>query len=298
MSAEVDFLLDPTERMGMNAHHRLTLTISDADVPEGDLNLTRWYRGSWDVSYCGPVSAYFGFGARLTSQPNLMPETRRGLEGRLRTIAEAMPDLVRLTTRDGAASDFVIAGPNGEPTFNLMAPDALDQIGAWIAARHAADLDRILALFVLNQHPAVLRHMSAGRHFFLGCGPLSIVRANFAGGGGNCGFHGRGFTGLAMHLPLSDGSRLVSQNVAVQGHVISRVTFPDGATAILDPDVGHVILSADRTRLATIEEVQSEPWSLCTTAGPGDLARYLTFLPDEARHRPIVTESAFPGRFP
>ena len=153
----------------------------------------------------------------------------------------------------------------------------------------------VLGLFFLAHHPAVARHSSFGHHLMAGAGPLSLIRAFFAGGGGNCGPHSCVFSGMASRLRLA-GAPLIAHNVPLSGHVISAVGWK-GGKALMDADVGHFFLTRDGSDLATIDDLVSSAGFL-SSAGPGDLGRYFTFQDNRVRLQRTTVCEAFEGVFP
>jgi len=216
-------------------------------------------------------------------------------EQKVRSICVRLPEFTRLTTLDGAPSDFVVRAEDGSVEFNLMHPGVLGQMAQYIESLYDNDVDRVLGALYFSYHPAIGRHMSMGHRYNKGCGPLSIMRLNFAGGGGNCGFHSRLFTGVASHLTIG-GERLTAHTVGVWGHCIAAVGWR-GSKSLIDADVGHFFLTADGTDLITIDEMRrGDP--VITTAGPGELGRYLTFADEHTREYPTTVIDTFTGVFP
>jgi len=254
------------------------------------------FAGRWGADYSGPVAVYQRYGSAVPKTPNPKPGEPDFLEKKIAYICSRLPQFQRLTTRDGAASDFVLRAEDGSAEFNLMQPGVLDRIGEYIAGRFDNDLDRILGIFYLSYAPSVGRHMSWGHRLMEGADGLSVIRGNFAGAGGNCGYHSRVFGVLACHLKLNGEYLPAHGSVAVRGHVISAVARR-GSKAIVDADVGHIFLRPDGTDLATLEELRANP-AVLTTAGPADLARYYTVNDDAVRIRRTMREQKPPGSFP
>ena len=253
------------------------------------------FRGEWLPAYCQTPSIYERYGGPADEHPNPEPGEDDFLNKKIRYICARLPRLDRLTTREGAASDFMIRAEDGSVKFNLMRPGVLDEMGEYIAGLFDTDLDRILGMFYLCYHPQVGRHMSGGHRFMSMAGPLSILRGNFAGGGGNCGYHSRAFSGMAAHLEIN-GRKLEAHTVSIYGHAISAVEW-QGSKALMDADVGHFMLTPDGTGLATIEEFHANP-NVLTTAGPGELAIYFSFDLTYTSGYPGMTDEQFPGVFP
>lgn len=287
VTVEFPFYLDPSEKMTSGSPQHLFVTAT-ADERE-------FYRGEWRPTYCGTISIYQAYKGLPEDHPDPKSGDEDFLNRKIRYICARLPQLKRLTTLDGAPSDFVIRAEDDSVEFNLMKEGVLDEIGEFIRGLFDTNLNRILGLFYFAYHPQVARHMSGGHRFMNLAGPLSVLRGNFAGGGGNCGYHSRAFAGLASHLKIN-GQPLKAHTVGIYGHVISAVEWR-GSKALMDADVGHFMLTPDGSDLATIEEFRTNPGVL-TTAGPGDLARYFTFDLDHTAGYPGIRDEQFPGVFP
>ncbi|MBI2190475.1 MAG: hypothetical protein HYU36_00655 [Planctomycetes bacterium] len=281
------FFVDPEEKMMGDSPQSLVLSMA----AEG----REVFSATWHPTYCGTVSVYQRYGGNPAACPNPQPGEADFLDRKIRYLCSRIPVFRRLTTRDGAASDFVLRAEDGCVEFNLMRPGVLDEMAHFISTRFETDVDRLLGLFYLAYAPTVARHLSGGHRFMKGAGPLSVLRGNFAGGGGNCGFHARAFAGMAAHLRVQD-QLLRAHTVAVRGHVITAVSWR-GSKTLLDADVGHFLLTADGRDFPTLEEIRSGA-ALLSTAGPGDLARYLTFQLEVVAAAPGIRDEQFPGVFP
>lgn len=285
--ADVPFHVDPEEKMTTGGGQSMSL-----EVIEGDRVVSR---ASWFLTYCSTVSVYQRYGSDMGDSPSPQPGEADYLPRKIRHICSRIPKFQRLTTRDGAPSDFFLRAEDGSVEFNLMEEGALDKMTEYIDRRFDNDLDRALGLFYLGQHPAILRHMSGGHRLMDGCGPLSVMRGNFAGGGGNCGFHSRAFGGMAAHVKRN-GQYRIGHTVGIYGHVISAMEW-GASKALLDADVGHILLTPDGTSLATLDDFR-ELGAVLTTAGPGDLARYFSFHLESTRRQRRIEENNFGGVFP
>lgn len=282
IAVEVPFYVNPEEKMAQPQRISLIVRHEGRDL----------FRGHWAIDYAGPLGVYQRYGTLLGDAENPRPPGEADfLEKKVRYICSRIPRFKRLTTRDGAPSDFVLRAEDGSVEFNLMKSGVLDEICAWIAGRFDNDLDRIRGVFYFSHAPFFARHMSWGHRIMAGADPLSGIRGNFAGGGGNCGFHSRVFGGLACHLKLEGKYLPAHGSVSVYGHVISAVAHR-GSKALLDADVGHIFLKPDGSDLVTVDEFRANP-DVLTTAGPGDLARYYTMNEDQ-----ILMQSTLLGRHP
>jgi len=283
------FFVNPEEKMGTGRNQELRI--------EGNADGKPFFRGNWSVAYHHPVSAYQRYGSALGKVAKPRPGEEDFLNKKIRYICSRLPQFKMLTTRDGAASDFVLRAEDGSVEFNLMQQGVLDRIGEYVSGLYDNDVDRILGIYFLSYAPSVGRHNSAGHRILNGAGPLSIIRGNFAGGGGNCGYHARLFAGMANHLRIG-GKPLVTQPVELWGHAVTALGWR-GSQVVMDADVGHFMMKPDGTDLATIEEFRSDP-SILSTAGPGEIGRYCTFRDDAVRRpgREQIYEGVFPPGAP
>jgi hypothetical protein len=283
---EVPFWVDPEEKFTTSGGQEIELTLE----VDGELA----YRGGWRGTYCEGVCAYQRYGSQLGARTNPRPCEPEFLSRKIEFLGSRLPVFERLTTRQGAPSDFFLRAEDGSAEFNLMEPGVLDRMAAYVAGRFDEDLDKVLGVYLFSQAPWIARHLSTGHRLMQGAGPLSIMRGYFAGGGGNCAYHSRVFTGLAARLVLR-GHPLDAHTSAVWGHTIASVAGLDGR-ALIDADAGHVFLLPDGSGLATIQHVRRS-LDILTTAGPGDLARYLAVSDIRDSLLPCQSPQA-PGVFP
>lgn len=282
------FFVDPEEKMGSGGRQEITVEVSAAGQS--------FYRSAWGAAYHGPVSVYQRYGSDVGAQTRPTPGEPYFGEKLIRWMSSRLPIFEKRTTRDGAPSDFVLQAEDHSAEFDLMAPDVLDRMAAYIEKRFDTDFERLLALYCFDLQPAVARHNSGGHHLMVRADPLSILRGNFAGAGGNCGFHAALFAGLVSSLHAG-GQALSARTISIWGHVITSVKW-NGSRALLDNDVGHLFFTADGRDFASIEEFRSNPW-LLTTAGPGEIGRYYTFVEDDAKSdAPGFGSTTSCGRFP
>lgn len=230
------------------------------------------WRAAWGIGYCGPLSAYERFGSEVGVAADPRPGAKDFMNRKIKWICSRIPNFKRLTTRQGAPSDFFLRAEDGSAEFNLMKPGVMQEMADYVGGRFDNDLDRILGIWLFGHAPFLGRHMSFGHHLMVGVDPLSLIRGNFAGAGGNCGFHSRLFGGLACHLKLGGKPMPAHGSVAIWGHVISAIAVR-GGKAIVDGDVGHVFLTRDGRNIATIDDLRRD-LNILTTAGPGELGRY------------------------
>jgi len=240
------------------------------------------YVGRWYANFDMFIAAFPRFGSQIQACENPKPGDDDFLNRKVQYLCSRIPVFKRLTTRDGAVSDFVLRAEDGSIEFNLMSDGVLDEIGAYIAGRYDNDLDRVLGMLSFAHAPWVARHQSAGHRFMDLADGLSTIRGFFSGAGGNCAYNSRAFATLASHLPI-DGGLLHTYTCGVWRHTVSFVMW-DGEPALLDPDIYHFWLKPDGSGLATIEDFKKS-LNVLTTAGTGDQGRYYFF--DESRMRQL-----------
>lgn len=254
------------------------------------------WRAAWGIGYCGPLSAYERFGGEVGAVRNPRPGAKGFMDRKIKWICSRIPNFARLTTRQGAPSDFFLRAEDGSAEFNLMKPGVMQEMADFVAGRFDNDLDRILGIWLFGHAPFLGRHMSFGHHVMVGVDPLSLIRGNFAGAGGNCGFHSRLFGGLACHLKLGGKFMPAHGSVGVWGHVISAIAVR-GSKAIVDADVGHIFLTGDGRKIATLEDMRRD-LSIVTTAGPGELGRYFHSDDGNIRLPRTMLGEKWAGSFP
>jgi len=284
---KVPYYVDPRHKMTPGNSQLIELTLRVAER-------TR-YEGMWESNYCGMIAGYQRYDLDPAKCPNPKPGEKDFAEKKMRYVASRIGAFHRLTTRDGAKSDFILRSADGSVEFNLMDDGILERMATWAASHFDTDVDRVLGVYALGYNPAVLRHMSFGHRLMTGASPISVLRGNFAGGGGNCGYHSRAFGGMLANLKIN-GDYLIGHTVGIWGHVISAFSWR-GSKAIVDNDVGHFMLNKDGTDFATIEEFRADP-DVITTAGPCDLARYFTFNINALPAQKTVKGYPWPGSFP
>jgi hypothetical protein len=280
------FHVSPEEKMG--GPQRIVLALREGR--------RETWRASWGIGYCGPLSAYERFGSDVGPVSPPRPGARDFMDRKIKWICSRIPCFERLTTRQGAPSDFFLRAEDGSAEFNLMKPGVMQEMADYVAGRFDNDLDRILGIWLFGHAPFLGRHMSFGHHLMVGVDPLSLIRGNFAGAGGNCGFHSRLFGGLACYMKVGGESLLAHGSVAVWGHVISAVGVARGR-ALVDGDVGHIFLTADGRNIATLDDLRRD-LNILTTAGPGELGRYFHCDDAHVRIRRSMLGEKWPGSFP
>ncbi|MHC4871624.1 MAG: hypothetical protein ACYTFY_07255 [Planctomycetota bacterium] len=265
-SSEVEFkfYINPEEKMTNGQAQKSSISFSS-----GGENI---YKENLYFSYCTAPGVYVNYNLN----PDSCSQPESGEEGfaekKVRYICSRINVFNRVTNRDGAKSDFVIKSKDGSVEFNFMEEGVLEKMARWIEGLFDNDVDRVLGMLYLCHNPAVARHMSSGHRYNKGSGPLNLIRLNFAGGGGNCGFHSRIFAGMAARLKLG-GERLVAHTTGVYGHCISAFAWR-GSKVLIDADVGHFFLNEDGSDFITIDEMQAG-LPMISTASSAEFGRYL-----------------------
>jgi len=287
-TVDLPYYLNPEEKMSGTNH--VTLRVMYADQPI--------FVSRFSASYASIPGTFHRYGSVLGQPANPTPGDKCFVRRKTRYVCSRIPEFDRLTTRNGAASDFVLRAQDGSIEFNLMQAGVLDQMARWIENTFDNDVDRVLGMFFLKLNPAVCRHASGGHRIVAGFNGLSLIRANFAGGSGNCGYNSVVFAVMASHLRL-DGQPnepFVAHTGAVWGHVISGFAW-HGSKVLIDADVGHFMLTEDGTDFATVDRFKEDARVL-TTAGSGELGRYYTANEAAIRRATGLTDASHPCVFP
>ena len=283
------FFLDPSEKMETgDAPHLILEASADGRV---------FYRSAWKTTYSGPLSVYQRYGSELGVQPRPAPGDPYYVERMIRWMSARLPRFQQADNAGrGAKAISCCRAEDGSVRINLMEPDALDRMAAYVEGRFPTDFERLLALYCLDLEPSIGRHNSGGHHLMDRAQPISILRGNFSGGGGNCGFHSALFAGLAAHLRIQ-GRLLGTRTVSVWGHDIMALDWR-GSRALMDNDAGNLFFTPDGKDFATIEEFRANPW-LLSNAGSAEVGRYYSFSEEDANSRePGVGGVTGPGVFP
>ncbi|MBN1810067.1 MAG: hypothetical protein JW909_13450 [Planctomycetes bacterium] len=166
-------------------------------------------------------------------------------------ILSRLPDYRRMTTRDGAPSDFYLADAAGGADLDLSAEDPLGSAAAMLAARFHDWQDALCAAAMWVYHPCITRHSSTW-HRISGYATLpTIMRL----GGCFCGDTSRLLASLAEKTGAILGVPLKGWTMGLRGHLITLVEAPVGRV-VLDGMLGLWFHTLDNSRLATLEEMR------------------------------------------
>ncbi len=285
VTACIPYVTNPEEKMSGGQNVRISAFVEGCE----------WFQARWLMTYAHPIAIRHRFGSELGVRGNPRPGDSQYLQRKIDYVCSRIPLFHRRTTRNGAASDFVLEAEDGSVEWNLMKPDALDQMARYIAERFDTDFDRLLGILFLACHPGIKRHQSAGHRFLAGAGPISVLRASFAGFAGNCASSALVFAGLADRLHLG-GKKLGTHPRGLFDHVVTVVNWGE-KHILLDADLGNFHLKADGHDFATIEDFRDGA-EILSTAGPGDRARYYLFNFYRTAHQKPFDYLPYPGVFP
>ena len=231
---------------------RLTLRVEDAETGEV------LYGASYPVAFDVGVKPNERYG-QAPDAPDPDPEDPDFLEKKRRYIIGRIPEFRRLTTAQGAESDFVLAAADGSVRFNLMEEGAVERIADWLYGLFDTDTDRMLAATLFLHQRTVTRH--SGSLSRLGqMTPLSVIRR----GGGLCDSRAQTLAGVLSRMKQdSTGAPYRSRSLGLSGHVVCAVeAVPEPASEadywVLDPDVGAFYFTLDNRRFATLGELRQD----------------------------------------
>ncbi|MBA3710667.1 MAG: hypothetical protein H0W83_17820, partial [Planctomycetes bacterium] len=172
-----------------------------------------------------------------------------------RQIMQAQPRFRRITTAQGAASDFTLAAEDGSVRFDLMRAGELQTIADWLYGRYDNDVDRLLgALFFVHQ-PSVIRYCNAATAIADGLGPLSALRF----GAGQCSVHAEALCGILETMRCDASGRTYrTTRVTTHAHVTTLAELED-RWVFLDPSIGRFYFLRDDRTLASLQDLLADP---------------------------------------
>ncbi len=255
---------------------RVSLRVEDAET--GALIHSTSYPIAFDVGL-KPNERY----GQKPDAPNPSPDDPDFITKKRDFIIGRLPEFRRLTTAEGAESDFVLAAARGRVpgrvlsrpvdarpaspavahsgslSFDLMEEGAIQDIADWLYGLFDNDTDRMLAAIFFVHQRTVTRH--SGSLSRLGTmTPLSILRR----GGGLCDSRAQALAGILSRMTRdATGQPFRCHCLGLKGHVVCAVEAvpePEDVTEhwVLDPDVGMFYFTRDNTRLATLGELRSD----------------------------------------
>lgn len=229
----------------------LCLTVCNDD--HGDLFETWFYLGNHGV----PVPAEYPWDFS-EPQPDPDPEDEDFVSKKLKYYLSRVPKFTRVTTNDGAPSDFCLRSVCGTYDFNLMKPGVLTEIADMVADLFDDTQDRLCALSLLAHQDAFSLHIAPHVSMHRKVSSLSALRLN----AGHCYSRALVWLGIARELKTGNGEERYGERahaLLVMGHVIGAIETGDGDDRyVFDPSFGTFHFRWDNTGLATQRELADD----------------------------------------
>lgn len=209
------------------------------------------YRAEYTVSYINGLIAAERYGQAPVANPS--PGETDFLEKKREYILGRIPEFKRLSTSDGALSDFVLRSADGQCRFNLMEPGVMNQIADFLSNLFDNDIDRLLGATMFLHQRSVMTHSAALNGIGI-LNPLSMLRL----GGSACGNRSVLLIDLLQRMrsdQSSDGFE--AYYLTLTGHTVATVLM-DGRQVMLDADNGLFYYTMDNNRLASLEEMSED----------------------------------------
>ena len=170
-------------------------------------------------------------------------------------IIRRVPKFERVTTAQGAPSDFTLKAADGSEQFDLMRAGALKRMAGYVYSRYDNDLDRLLgASMFLHQH-ALIRYAHVPSCLASRMSPLSIIRL----GNAMCGNQNEALCGLLEKMICAaTGKPYRTRTVTYHAHVVTVAEF-GGKWVQLDASLGRFYFLPGNTVLASMEELIADP---------------------------------------
>jgi len=212
------------------------------------------YEGWHLFGYKNGQKLMVSFPRKRTCPPNPEPGDPDFMDKKRRYIIGRLPRFERVTTAQGAPSDFTIRSEDGAVVFNLMEEGALANIARYIHDLYDNENDRLLgANFFVHQRAGMV-YSNIETQIVHQLNPLSILRF----GSAQCCCHAAALVGILNEMEIGDtGRRYTSHRVGCEGHVVAVVHLK-GRHALLDPSVGRFYYLWDDRTLATPEDVAAD----------------------------------------
>ena len=168
-------------------------------------------------------------------------------------LLSELPDFFRVTTRDGAPSDFCLRSEELNSTINLLDDDIYSTIADIIASRFPEWKEGFAAGAVFFGSAAGIRHSSQNAALANSLHPEGILQL----GAGFCGQQSVCFDLLAERLSERYNKNIKVYSIGLRGHIAAAVRFDDSDDYIIfDPMLGLFYYSEDNSRFATLEEMR------------------------------------------
>ncbi len=177
-------------------------------------------------------------------------------------IASKLPRLIRVSTADGAPSDFSLRTEDGKTTIDLMKENAMRLLAEIIEKCFRTDEERLAAASILIAQPDVMVYEIIDRFGECANTPLSIIRF----GSGICGAFATAIKGLIEELrPINGKGHFRAYRCGIwdgklpsqKSHCMVAVHCPDGRWVVLDN--GRLIYAKrnGKSSLATLTDTSA-----------------------------------------
>ncbi len=222
-----------------------------------------------------PAKVFYKFGKKYTPKDKNVIDyaTKKAI-----SIASKLPRLIRITTADGAPSDFSLITEDGKTIIDLMKPNALRLLAEIIEKRFNSNEDRLAAASILIAQPDIMVYEIIDGFGEIANSPLSIIRF----GSGICGAFATAIKGLieeihpvekgkqfrAYRCGIWDGKIIRNKLVSTKSHCMVIVHCPDNKWIVLNNGRLIYAKNAHCYHLAQITDVKAIRKSLEWIAPP------------------------------
>jgi len=252
--------IDPHKTAGIEMGYKLdwqenrmqTLTLAIADTGSEEL-----HAGKYSFSYNQgiPAEQPHDFDG---PQPDPDPSDEDFIAKKRRFLLSRIPYFQRVTTQQGAPSDFTLRSTCGKWEFNLMKPGVLKQIASMIEEIFEDPTDRLSAAVLLAHQKSFSMHMAPHTALHGGVTPLSALRLN----AGHCYSRALVWMGIVRNISAADTEGTYGDRVhciLVLHHVMGCIDVGDDDKWIFDPTPGTFFYAWDNKRFATEKELEADP---------------------------------------
>jgi hypothetical protein len=191
-------------------------------------------------------------------QPNPAPGDENFVDKKRNYITSRLPRFDRVTTAQGAPSDFCLESVDGKVRFNLMQPDVCARIARFVESKFDTDNDRMAAASMLIHQRVFAMHCNELTSTHHNMSPESAMRNN----GGHCFSRALSLAGVLSEMQYVGTNRKYHARICfVLGHVICAIVENDNVY-YFDPTLGSFYYRHDNKAFATREEMAAD-LSIC-----------------------------------
>lgn len=230
-----------------------TLLLSIREVGKEEVLLETPYRFGYNRNITAEQPHVF-----VESQPDPAPSDKNFIAKKRAYILSRLPRFARVTTAEGAKSDFTLRSVCGAYEFNLMKSGVLREIAKMVEGIFDGRDDRLIAATLLAHQKAFSMHISPHVALHRQITPLSALRLN----AGHCYSRTLVWVGIVRQLSTDDGREKYGRRVhglLVLGHVIGALDVGEDRI-LFDPSSGSFYYNWDNTRFATEVEMSEDPF--------------------------------------